>query len=290
MNYAFIYNPAARRGKSGSKVQALKREIRSVPGATLFQSTYKGDIPKIIEELLPQFDVFVACGGDGTIREVASKLIHTKKKMGIIPMGTGNDLCKTLKIPVDLQKSLELLWCDRSIKMDVGQCNDFIFLNTLGFGFDGLVNRYATEINNIHPLLRYAFAALKATVFHEQFGVGVTTGEITVKQEAIMISLANGRVEGGAFWIAPGASVTDGKIELVIVKSIRKWKIPFYLTLFLLKKPEWIPVVQSKKVDNITVEFDSSVEIHADGEIINNAIDKFHIYMVPNALEVICGL
>ena len=96
--YAFLYNPGARAGKSEANVAALAEKISALPNGQLFRSQKKGDITSLIKQQLQKFDVFVACGGDGTVREVASALINTDKKMGIIPMGTGNDFCKTLNI------------------------------------------------------------------------------------------------------------------------------------------------------------------------------------------------
>lgn len=288
--YAFIYNPAARVGKSRSKLAALQQRIEGLSHAKLFHSKSKGDIPELVAQLQPDFDVFVACGGDGTIREIASKLAYTQKTMGIIPMGTGNDLCKTLKIPNNLDKSFEILLNRKSIQMDVGRCNDYIFLNSLGFGFDGLTNRYALEIERLPSTLRYAVAALKAAVYQNPFNVEIANGNTIVDGQLIMVTLANGRVEGGSFWIAPKASVTDGKLDFVSIAPIKKWMIPILLPLFLVKKSHWIPHVKSRKVDKINLEFDKIPEIHADGEIIKTDRDNFSISLLANELKVISGL
>lgn len=109
-HYAFIYNSAARGGKSEYKLAALEKHINQLPKAKLFRSEIEGDIAGLVERIKDDFDIFVACGGDGTVREIGSQLISTEKSLGIIPMGTGNDLCKTLKIPTDIKKSLEVLF------------------------------------------------------------------------------------------------------------------------------------------------------------------------------------
>lgn len=290
--YAFIYNPAARGGKSQSKLSTLENRLESLQNADLYHSTSQEDISEIIAEQFADYDVFVACGGDGTILEVASNLIQTDKTMGIIPMGSGNDLCKTLKIPVDLEKSLNMLLDAKSTKIDVGQCNDTIFLNILGFGFDGLTNRYSVELKNIYPFFRYAIAALKASVNHDKFRVQISTdGESTVTtKEVIMLSLANGRVEGGAFWVAPNASITDGRLNLVTIRPIQKWLIPILLPLFLIKKPTWISHFESEEINNVNLQFEKPVEIHADGEIIENKSNNYDISLITNGLAVICGL
>ena len=288
--YAFIYNPAARGGKAERKVELLKHQILDWPGAKLFRSKQKGDISELVSQLVPDYDVLVACGGDGTVREVASELVFTEKTMGIIPLGTGNDLCKTLKIPVNITDSLEMLRRRESTLVDVGQCNDFFFLNSLGFGFDGLANRYALEMDWLPPLLRYAVAALKATVKQEIFEIKIHDDVTEVTKELIMATLANGRVEGGSFWISPTASIIDGKLDFIAIRPVSKWFIPLLLPFFLIKKPVWIPQVQTSKIEQVTLLFSEPQEIHADGEIIRTDKRKFNIRLIPKRLNVICGL
>ncbi len=286
--YAFIYNPTAGAGKTQQTYLKLKKEIKKRKNCELFCSVSKGDISDFIDKRFDDFDVFVACGGDGTIREIAPKLLYSSKKMGIIPMGTGNDLCKTLKIPRNFEKAFTLVIEGKSRKIDVGSCNDFIFLNALGFGFDGLTNRYSTRLKHLHPFLCYTISAIKAIFTHEPFPVTITAGVTNINRSVIMISFANGRVEGGCFWIAPEASLTDGKLNCVSIAPIKKWTIPFLLPLFLLKKPQFIPKVNSELIENIRLEIPQKVDIHADGEVINTETDIYDIQLMPKALEVAC--
>ncbi len=288
--YAFLYNPAAQGGKTGLKLERLQTLIKEFDDAYLFHSQNIGDISDFIDQNFEKFDVFVACGGDGTVREAAEPLINTKKQLGIVPLGTGNDLCKTLDIPIKLEQSISVLKQANIVSIDVGQCNDFIFLNSLGFGFDGLTNRYALQLKHLHPFFAYAISALKAVLNHSPFDVTIDKGGNTIKERAIMFSLANGRVEGGSFWIAPTASITDGKLNTVLIKPISKWLIPILLPLFLIKKPQLVPHVKSGQVEKLTLNFSDKIEIHADGEIIESDLNEFNISLHAKALKVICPL
>lgn len=173
--YAFIFNPKAGRVKSDSQIEQLKELVGSFPDSKLFCLTPEDNIGCLVKRLSSDYDIFVACGGDGTIREVAAVLINTNKIVGIIPMGTANDLCKTLKIPTNIVDAFDILRQGKTIEMDVGRCNNFIFLNSLGLGFDGLTNRYAHEFHKFPSTLQYVVAALKATVTHETFSVKIGT-------------------------------------------------------------------------------------------------------------------
>ncbi len=288
--YAFLYNPAAKGGASTNKIEQLRTATSEFDEAKLFISSRLGDISEFIDNHFDEYDVFIACGGDGTVREVAGKLLNTQKKMGIVPMGTGNDLCKTLKIPISINDSISLIKADNVSRIDVGKCNDFIFLNTLGFGFDGLTNRYALGLRHLPSILTYAISAFKAIRKHIPFQVVISKNGQSFAKEVIMLTLANGRVEGGSFWIAPTASVLDGKLSMVTIKPISKWVIPILLPLFLIKKPYWIPCVSTEEVDEVSLKVPENIDIHADGEIIENDTDKYSIRLANNSLRVICGL
>ena len=288
--FAYIYNPAARFGKTGNKLRKLKRYVRDQPDADFYRSKKKGDISTLVSDLLSEYDVFVACGGDGTVREVAEVLINTDKLLGIIPLGTGNDLCKTLGIPVELDRSLSVVRQQEATPIDVGRCGSSIFLNSLGFGFDGLTNRLAYESQSLPAFLRYATAAIKAALRQAPFGVHIKREGGAAKKELLMISFANGRIEGGSFWIAPEASITDGKLDMVTISPLNRWLIPVLLPLILFRKGHWIPQLATQKVKSVTLQFEGEIDIHADGEIIRTDRQMFEIGIMPKALNVICGL
>ncbi|WP_148897908.1 diacylglycerol/lipid kinase family protein [Fodinibius salinus] len=119
-HFAFIYNPAAGYGKSHAKFSVLKQKIAEKSGCEFFTSESEEHISDLIQRLSTNFDVFVACGGDGTVREVAKAVIEIEAAMGIIPMGNGNDLCKTLKIPTAIEDAFELIFCGDLQEIDVG--------------------------------------------------------------------------------------------------------------------------------------------------------------------------
>jgi len=288
--YAFIYNPGSRGGRAEQQVSRLKSRIETLENARFIRSEQKGDIAEKVTKILPETDVVVACGGDGTAREVASVLAGTSKIMGIIPMGSGNDLCKTLGIPTDLNRSFEIIVNHAVTAIDTGQCNDFVFLNSLGFGFDGLTNRFAAELLHYPPLFRYAIAALKAVGKQQAFRVSIEQESgLADKKSLLMIALANGKVEGGSFWIAPQADIADGQLEMVTVDPLKRWKIPFLLPFILLKKTAWLPYIRTRKISSLQLKFERTVAIHADGEIIENAGREFQIRVKPADLKVITG-
>lgn len=104
-----------------------------------------------------------------------------------------------------------------------------------------------------------------------------------------MATFANGRVEGSTFWISPGASLTDGKLNLITIAPVASWAIPFLLPLIMMKKPEWIPQVTSTEIEEAELRFQDQVEIHADGEIVRTKENKFAISLTPKSLNILVG-
>lgn len=288
--YAFLYNPSAGKSTSKKRLKKIQSHINRLPQSRLFILKNKAQISATVHDLSTNYDVIVACGGDGTIREIAQSLVGTQTTLGVIPMGSGNDLVKSLGISTNLNKAFHILTECKPISIDVGKCNDFIFLNTLGFGFDGLTTRYASNFKWFNGLFRYLVAAFKANINLQTFRVNIRGDSIDETREAIMVTLANGRVEGGGFWLAPDASLTDGKLSLITIDPISRWLLPLYLSLTFIKKAHLNSKFKMRKITELTLSFDQKVAIHSDGEIIDSSSTHFEIEVLAGAINIICHL
>ena len=138
MLFAFIVNPVAGNGFSLQAMSTLEDILRerSIP-FRVYHTQGIGHARDIAAELATDHDVsaVVSVGGDGTAAEVAAGLCGTAKSMGIIPAGTGNDFIKTVQIPNDPVKALELILTGTPVPTDTGTVNDRFFLNVCGTGF-----------------------------------------------------------------------------------------------------------------------------------------------------------
>lgn len=233
-----------------------------------------------------EFDVVVACGGDGTIREVAMGLLHSEAAMGIVPFGSGNDFSKSIGVASSLETALNIIRKGEISRIDVGKCNDIYFLNTLGIGFDGLTNYYATK-SFLQGNLKYAWSALKANAKIEPVITAIATRGQSRRRSLLMITLANGRVEGGCFKVAPNAKLNDGMIDVVTVSPVSKIVLPFLLPLFILGRQHILKKVETFKTDRVQINLDQPTYLHADGEIITTDETEFTAVSIPSALKVI---
>lgn len=289
MSFCFIYNPSTNRSRSNFKFEKLKEMTAGWPDKKYKISDSGEHLKFLAKEAAHNYEVVVACGGDGTVRDVAVSIMNSGAKLGIIPFGSGNDFSKSIGISSVLAKSLSVLERNDSRYIAVGKCNDFYFINTLGFGFDGQTNYYANESSIGVGSVRYALGALKTNLKRTPFKVQVKLDNKPLKErDLIMITAANGRVEGGNFIIAPEATPFDGHLRLITIAPVSKWILPVLLPLFLVGKQQWLSIYECAKAEKISLSFNRPVFIHSDGEQIFSKESKFNISIMPSAIPVVC--
>ena len=287
-SYCFIYNPAANPDASPNRFGRLKELAGEWEQARFLTSRKKGDIEALAREWSPECDVVVACGGDGTAREVATGVMRSgvDTAMAVIPMGSGNDFAKSLQMPRSLADGLRIIRNGSTRKIDIGRCNDTYFVNSFGIGFDGLAN-YHSRHTKLKGNLRYIWGALQANWQQEPLRATISQGDRTYSETLIMITLANGRVEGGKFIVAPDARLDDGLLDVVTVRPVSKWILPFLLPLLLVGWQRWIRQFKLFRASELRIRLDQPAYIHADGDIVKPDETEFVAEVLPSALRVI---
>lgn len=285
----FIINPSANRSHNDKIIDHIRNFAKDWGnGSELLVSGKKGDITQIAREASRHSDVVIACGGDGTIRETAAGLVGTEAAMGIIPIGSGNDLVKTLEIPQDPFQALEILKTGVVKKIDIGKFDGQIFVNTLGIGFDGLTNIYAERFKWIRGSLVYSLAALKAMIMYRSPRFVMEIDGRKIDRRLLFVTVANGKVEGGNFWLAPEAEIDDGFFDVVVVKAVNRVMLPYYLIRVLRKSHLSLKVIEIIKAKKISVTIHKPVPVHSDGEIYGEKVTHLEVEMIPDSLQVLC--
>lgn len=284
--YCFIYNPAAKQATSIKLFDRLKEMTAGWEDTQFLTSRCKGDIPSLAREAAEEFDVVIACGGDGTAREVATGVMNSDAAMAVVPMGSGNDFAKALNMSFSLDESVEIIRRARSKTIDMGRCNDIYFVNSFGIGFDGLANYYASH-TRLKGLLRYIWGALKANMHQDPMQVTIAMGEEMRTESLLMITLANGRVEGGSFIVAPDARHDDGLLDIVTVAPVSRIILPFLLPLLFFGQQYRVSRFRTFRAAKLRIRLDRPAYIHADGEIVDSPETEFEVEVLPSALNVI---
>ncbi len=256
-------------------------------GYRVFLTEGPGHATQIAAELAEKNDVHavVAVGGDGTASEVAAGLCGTGKAMGIIPAGTGNDFIKSVGIPNEPGRALELLLSRQPSDTDTGTVNGEFFLNVCGTGFDVTVLDYAESEKERHRgLTPYLTGLIKAISHYRSVELKVTADGKTEEGRYLVCSIANGRYIGGGIPICPAADPTDGKLDLVLISYRARWQIPFYLPGLMLSRDLKFRITTHRRVSEILIE-GKNLRINIDGAI--RPMERVEFRIKPASLRLI---
>jgi YegS/Rv2252/BmrU family lipid kinase len=175
---------------------------------------------KAIEE---GYQTIVAVGGDGSINEVASALIGTSARLGILPAGSGNGLAMHLGYGRSLPKAIQLLNRAKPFRIDMGILNNLPFINVAGVGFDGLVSNMMKRSQQ-RGFWPYLINSVKAGLSYTPKECRIVLPDRTITESCFAVVIANGPMYGYHFTIAPDAKLNDGLFSVVILKDVPRWQ------------------------------------------------------------------
>ncbi len=299
-----IVNPESNKGQTGKRWTRIKEALSSFFKEFKYEFTEKpAHATEISRSAIKNgSELIVGVGGDGTINEIANgffenhKIINPKTTLGIIPSGTGSDFSKSLNIPQDLNKSMEVITQSQSDIIDIGKIKykslsgeneEIFFLNIADFGFGGEVVKRVDE----KRLKRKASSYLRTLIFTF---ISYKSKKLKIKVDGkeyptdnyLIGAISNGSIFGKGMRIAPYALLDDGFFDLILVKGMEK--IEFFLNVWRiyrgthLSHPK-IKFLRGKKIE-VTSEEEEDVLIEADGELIGKVPATFEI--VPSIFSV----
>lgn len=288
MDYHVIYNPAAGRGYG----ERIEKKVLELLDSQLINYQYhltraQGHAQEIAGDLKESDSIIVVAGGDGTIHEVVNGIIGGNCTLGILPIGSGNDFIKSLNINKNLRLCLENIREGDSITIDIGKINDIYFPNGLGIGFDAVVVMETSKIKHLRGALIYFYAVFKALNYYKNQRVKITIDGATEEKDIFMISVGNGTSMGGGFKLTPLAKLDDGLLDVCIFNSLTKMEVYKNLPKAIHGKHLELSQVDLRRTTKLTVESETGIPFHTDGELISTDSKKIEIEIVPNALKII---
>jgi len=231
-------------------------------------------------------DVVVAVGGDGTINEVGSQLIGSEVILGILPLGSGNGLARHLGIPRIIPLALRLINNMKISRIDTAMVNEHPFISIAGVGFDALVAKVFAKSSS-RGFLTYARIITKkfSRYRSKKYKLLFDNGE-KIKTRAFFISFANSNQFGFNTTIAPDASLTDGLLDICIVKKPNLFELPLIANLLMLRLIDKSPLVKIIQSTHIVVEQTKNRPINIDGEAVKIK-KRLDIKVNPLSLKII---
>jgi diacylglycerol kinase (ATP) len=253
---------------------------------TLYLTGKAGDANRIASGAVDRkSSALVAVGGDGTINEISRAIIGTDTRLGIVPYGSGNGLARHLGIPLATKKAFDILNKGRTIPIDTGTINNMSFVNVAGAGFDARVaNLYAKS--GERGFKSYFRIVISEYLNYKpgEFKIIFDDKEITTK--AIFVTFANSSQFGYNTVIAPGASVTDGMLDLVIVKRFPSIEIPRAIHLLYTHKIDHSGYVERYRSKEIKLIRNKGRKVNLDGEAINME-GELQVKINPSSMQVL---
>lgn len=286
-----IVNPVAGRGGIHGAIPHT-REVFAARGVTSFvETTTAGE-----EETLAQAAIadgattIVAVGGDGTCSGIANAILRSGApcRLAVIPSGTGNDFAKTLGVSDHSAEMIaDLVLNGRETRIDVGLADGHHFLNSCGFGFDAAVLDASNHVRFLKGNAVYLYSAIAKLFTYRGTHVSVRGVAGVEDGPMLMVIVSNGRSLGGAFKIAPTASVLDGTLDVCFFRDANVAQRMRLFAGAMRGTHLGMDAVSSAKIQQLTLTFGANPAMEMDGELRMAQSTSVEVRVVPNALSVL---
>ena len=288
IQFLFIINPISGTTRKHNITEliysTLKTDRKKVK---IVLTRYAGHATEIAKEAAAQgIPNIISVGGDGTMNEIASSLLHTKSNLGIIPMGSGNGLARHLGIPLEPKKAIHLLNNFDIKTIDSGMINSIPFFCTAGIGLDAHVTKVFDELPT-RGLKTYIKAFIKTIRSYKGDPLTILLDDTKEIKETYLIStFANANQYGNNAFIAPTASLSDQQLNLVLIKPVSFLGAIDKIIKLFSKKINQDPEIEYHFFKKLDIQRPTEGPAHIDGEPLMLG-KHITVACVPNALQVI---
>jgi diacylglycerol kinase (ATP) len=230
-------------------------------------------------------DIVAAAGGDGTLSEVLNGLVNSVSKIGIIPMGTGNDFARHLGIGTDRRRAVQTLLRGIAKPIDIGRTQGRWFLNVAGCGFDAVVaERVNRGFRHLRGTAAYIAAVVQTLRTFQAADMRITLDGETVELRAMLCSVANASYYGGGMHVAPDARLDDGLFDLCLLAEAGKMEFLSAFPRVFRGTHTTHPKVTMRRARHVQIESEPPMPVLVDGEIAG--ITPVEFVLVPGAIHV----
>jgi diacylglycerol kinase (ATP) len=249
-------------------------------------------------------EVVLVGGGDGTVSEVARELVNTSATLGILPLGTFNNIARSVGVLADLPVATSIIATGHVRKIDVGIANDtHYFFEAAGAGLDAALFPMGEEIKGgrwtriaqaLRLALQYETQAFTLTfdrplsevlpvASRRRMSSGALAGK-TIRRNALLVVAANGPYYGSGLTVAPGARMRDGRLTISIYRRFSKWELFRHFQSISRGRRQYSPKIETITAAEIEIASLNATEVHIDGQPLGTTPIKLRA--LPGALRV----
>ena len=286
----FVVNPKAASGKAHDQIEWIWRSAQKRwDHVSLFLTNNEGIVSELSHGQEKEYDMIVACGGDGTIHRVINQFADSGVPFGVLPLGSGNDFVKSCNLPSKLSDHFDM-WLDGTTRsLDLVKISGDVSgwaVNTIGLGLDGMANYYAHK-GKIRPgTARYTVGAILAALRSKVSSMTLHLDGKEIREDLLMATICNGKIEGGSFHLSPDSELFDGRLELATLSHLPFPKLLLTLPKFKNGAPPTIPQYKLRPFQSLTIQSRNPLHVHADGEHLGSTIRSLTLEVVPGKVEL----
>jgi diacylglycerol kinase (ATP) len=280
-----LINRHARRGQDS--LTQVTQQLQTLGFELIEASTeHPRVLPETIRRYREQVELVIVGGGDGTLNAAVQGMVGTNLPLGILPLGTANDLGRTLGIPVDLSEACRVIATGKAQSIDLGLVNGRYFFNVASLGLSVQITQKLTkEMKRRWGVLAYAVTAIQALSRSRPFSAEIWVGDTRTKVRTVQIAIGNGRYYGGGMTVAMDATIDDQRLDLYSLEIQHWWQMLSLLPTMRQGTHIKSPHVRAMQGQEIRISTRRPHPINTDGEITTQT--PAHFRVVPHALLVL---
>jgi diacylglycerol kinase (ATP) len=241
---------------------------------------------EVIKRYQHEIDLVIVGGGDGTLNAAVDALVETQLPLGILPLGTANDLARTLGIPNSLSDACKIIANREVRRIDLGWVNGKHFFNVASCGLSvKITQRLTKKAKRRWGILAYLITALQVIWESRPFSAEIRMNDKSILVKTVQIAVGNGRYYGGGMAVVPDATIDDQRLDLYSLEIERWWQIIPLLPAIRQGRHIHSPSVRALAGQEIEVYTRKPRPINTDGEI--TTYTPAHFRVIPNALAVL---
>ncbi len=240
---------------------------------------------KFIRHYQKEVDLVIIGGGDGTLNAAIEAIVETQLPLGILPLGTANDLARTLAIPNSLSEACKIIAAGKLRRIDLGWVNNKYFFNVASLGLSVNITQQLTkEIKRRWGIFAYTVIALQVIWKSRPFSAEIRINDQSFLVKTVQIAVGNGRYYGGGMAVVHDAAIDDQRLDLYSLEIDHWWQIfPLLPAMRRGRHIQWRNV-RALYGQEITVYTRKPHSINTDGEITTYTPATFRV--IPQAIAI----
>jgi diacylglycerol kinase (ATP) len=285
-----VYNPYAGRRRLSARLDTAIRIFQeSGYEVTIYRSSSSEDVEKIASQSL-DIDRFVIAGGDGSIHHAVNGLLQIPEEkrpvLGILPVGTANDLAYSLHLPKNISEACRVIAQGNVLEMDTGKVNNRYFINVASAGLlTDISQKVDIRVKNSLGQLAYFLKGIESFPSYRPFRIEFEQYGKRYSEEVILLIVANGGSIGGIRTLVPRASLTDGKLNVLMVPAAGWSETLLLLLSVLTRERAKTERIIEFRTSNLKIFTNQLIHVDLDGE--SGPESPWHIQNGPK-ISVVC--